>query len=902
MPWSLILSLDCSSTSSCSSPVSSFLLLVEVFSLLNTSSRVCAAMAPVAVSTMNSHSRSPLKGTERLQSLVLQEICSTLDISSAAIDLLNSGFVELGGHSLSAIELASACKSKGIHLSIEKVLLSNTIAEILNSVEWIAKSPGDEEMTLSSTRHALKRAAEPALGPVTKRQQTNFQPCASLDSSSTGFQSPITEMQLVLMQGSQANSGTNTISFYETYQTKDVPIMKRAWKAVIECEPIFRTIFDVTKDKATLIEQMHAHFSWEEIVVRNQEDYEKALEEDQQFEEVFTSFKVVTWPREWREATCSTIVWRVHHALIDGFSAALVYKKVRQAAAGLPVKAGTSFLHLARDLHALQYANQTSCRHFWKQLQERSSNAVGHILLPSPNTTNMFSKNATKTIPISLQIDQLSECARKAKVSAVSIHYAAWAMVLSKYNDSDSVVFGAVLAGRNLPLTGVDDSIGPLVNTLPLHVSLNRAWTTTKYMRHVFKSLVGLGSVQYSRPEDGFKRQFSSALATEFEMKAHGLNGVQPIGKSYFTAVTDLPLSVSIASDNTLRLCYHCHSFNDKDIERLGEHFKNAFLSLTTIEDSVGKCMDNMLPSESRSLLRKLGNCLSDSTTASSVHDDLVTLFERAVSENPSAIAAEKGSERMTYYELHVNANRVAKQLCGYIKTGDVVCINADRSLNWIIAIYGVLKAGGVYSPQDKALPAVVRDTNFQSAAAKVFLVSSPSDKNLKPSSCDVCLALDELLADPGVTRSDVSVRHSATPSANAYICFTSGSTGKPKGVICTHAGLVAFQKTAEVRLFAGPGRRISQIMAPAFDGSIHEIFSALSYGATLVLSDSMDPVSHLRLVDSAILTPSLAQKLAPSDFPNLETVSDSSSSYQDTRNIDLRFSYILWESLFPSL
>lgn len=837
-----------------------------------------------------------------LQSLVLREISSILDISSEVIDL-NAGFVELGGHSLFAIDLASTCKSRNIHVSVENILLSDTIADVLDSAKWTVNSPTVEDMPfspISPARCALKRTAEPTPGPLAKRQHTTSQRRESSGSLSIKFQSPMTEMQLVFIQGSQANPGTNTISFYETYQTKDVSIMKRAWKAVIESESIFRTKFKVTEDKATLIEQMHAQFAWEEILVRNQEEYEKALEENQQSEEVFTSFKVVTWPRDGQDITLSTIIWRVHHALIDGFSAALVYKKVRRAAAGLPVKAGTPFTQLAKGLQALQNANRSSCQQFWKQRQETSSNAVGDLLLPSPTSTNMFSKNAMESISISMQVGQLSECARKAKVSAVSMHYAAWAMVLSKYNDSDSVVFGVVLAGRDLPIAGVDDSIGPLVNTLPLHVCLDRTWTMAEYMRHIFKSLVELGSVQYSRQEDVVKRDFSSALTNEFDMEALEMGGVRPVGKSYFTAVTDIPLSIFIGSDSTVRICYHCRSFNKKDIERLGEHYQSALHGLTATENLVGSCMDNMLSGETRSLLREVGNCLSDSTRAFSVHDDLVTLFERAVSEYPSAIAVEKASERLTYSELNVKADRVSKQLSQFIKQGDVVCVNADRSVNWIIAIYGILKAGGIYSPQDKASPAIVRDTNFQSSAAKVFLVSSPSDRNLKPTSCDVCLVLDELLADPCVAHSDVSVRQSSTPSANAYICFTSGSTGKPKGVICTHEGLVAFQRTPEVRLFAGPGRRISQLMAPAFDGSIHEIFSALSYGATLVLPDSIDPVSHLRLVDSAILTPSLAQKLTPSDYPKLKTVSHS--SHQDHRRTNLSCSYIWWENLFLSL
>ncbi|KAL8701492.1 MAG: hypothetical protein Q9201_004878 [Fulgogasparrea decipioides] len=825
-------------------------------------------MAPVAVSSTKLHRKSSFKGTASLQTLVLHEICSALDMSPTAIDL-NTGFVELGGHSLSALGLASVCKSQGIYLSIEDVLLCNTVAELLDSARWVANPPMDQGMHLSPTRPALKRAAEPALGPLTKRQQRDPRPCMSSASSTAGFQSPMTEMQLVFMQGSQANPGTNTIRFYETYQTKDVPIMERAWKAVMEAESIFRTTFHIEEDKATLIEQMHAPISWKEIIVPNQEDYEKALEENDQALEVFTSFKVVTC----QHTALSTIIWRVHHALIDGFSAALLYKKVRRAAAGLPTETGTPFILLARDLQVLQHANQSSCQQFWKQRQEAYPNAVGDLLLPPPTSTAMFRKNATNSITISLPVEQILECARKTKVSAVSIHHAAWAMVLSKYNDSDTVVFGVVLAGRNLPLLGVNDSIGPLVNTLPLHVSLDRSWTTAKFMRHIFKSLVELGSVQYSRPEDGFKRDFYSALATEFEMEALGLDGVRPVGKSCFAAVTDIPLSIFVGSHNTLRLCYHCHSFNKKDIERLGEHYRNALLGLTATDNSLGNCMNNMLTSESCRLLHTIGNCLSNSTTASSVHDDLVTLFERAVSKDPSAVAVEKASEKLTYNQLNLMADRLAKHLVQYIKPGDVVCVNADRSLNWIIAIYGILKAGGIYSPQDKALPAVVRDTNFQSAAAKVFLVSSSSDKKLKPGSCDVCLALDELLSDSCVSRLDVSIRQLPTPSANAYICFTSGSTGKPKGVICTHEGLVAFQRTPEVRLFARPGRKISQIMAPAFDGSIHEIFSALSYGATLVLPDSMDPVSHLRLVDSAILTPSLAQRLTPCDFPRLETL-----------------------------
>lgn len=820
-----------------------------------------------------------------VQELVLRQVCLALDVSRATINI-NSNFTELGGHSLSAIGIVSACKSHGVSISVVSILLSENISEIMQQAKPMAASSLDKHAYLQAITpkeslkpsFAGKRGAETSLGAVAKRLHTSFSTVnTSLAlSSSNSVRIPMTEMQLSLVGGGQANPGTNVISLFETYQTKDIPLMKRAWTAIIESEPIFRTSFDLSEGNANLVLQATHRFSWTETVVHDQDAYDRALEEIQPEVGVNTSFKVITWHKRWQGQPLSTIIWRVHHALIDGYSATLIYKKLHQFATGLPIYPGTPFAEVARELQDLQYASRHVSQRFWKLRQEEFQGAVGDISLPPPST-KAFSLNATKSVVISLPSDAITAHARQSRVSLASMHHAAWALILSMYSDSESVVFGVVLSGRDLPLAGAEDAVGPLINTLPLHVGLNTSWTTTEYLRYIFNRMVELNSVQFSRPEDGYTRQFSSALTTEFEMTADETGGIKPIGKSYFTTVTEIPLSVFVAADNTVRICYHCNAFNKEDIKQLGEHYRRTILALSNPLSTIGSCMDNMLTSESRNVLRRVGNCLSEATVASSIHDDLVTLFERATTEHPEAVAVEKADQRLTYRGLNSRADRIAEHLKQFIQPGEAVCVNADRSINWIISIYGILKAGGVYSPQDKALPPAVRDSNFQSAGAKVFLVSSLSDLELKPISCQLCFAVEELLPDGqtlGRSHSEVLRKHSPRPSANAYICFTSGSTGKPKGVVCTHEGLVAFQKTPEVRLFAEPGRKISQIMSPAFDGSIHEIFSALSYGATLVLSDSMDPFSHLRLVDTAILTPSIAKMLVPDDFPKLSTVS----------------------------
>jgi non-ribosomal peptide synthetase component F len=179
-----------------------------------------------------------------------------------------------------------------------------------------------------------------------------------------------------------------------------------------------------------------------------------------------------------------------------------------------------------------------------------------------------------------------------------------------------------------------------------------------------------------------------------------------------------------------------------------------------------------------------------------------------------------------------------------------MVCVHADRSINWIIAIYGTLKAGGVYCPLYSGLPTKLRESYYATTGARVFLTTTKGQESHLPTSAALVISTEEiLLSSQTVSRTSSLSRNDINKlqrsEANAYICFTSGSSGQPKGVLCIYKGLVAFQKDIEVRLFAQPGKRIAQIMSPAFDGSIHEIFSAINYGATLVLGCSTDLFGH---------------------------------------------------------
>ncbi|KAF1938005.1 nonribosomal peptide synthase GliP-like protein [Clathrospora elynae] len=776
-----------------------------------------------------------------------------LELSPSVLDKNNS-FVGLGGHSLLAVKLSQACKAAGVDLSLSNILLSETITK----------------MCASAMSYQPKTPASP-LSPALRRksvQFSHFDAFSQPSSPNAHTTATLTDMQLSFIHSYKKSPGTNIINFIETYNTTDIPAVKAAWKTAIEGESIFRQSFDIEATESPRRQSKTSSFHWNDIICASEKHFKLEMESHKAPEQIECSFDCVTYP----ESSTSTIVWRVHHAYIDGMSGQLMYEKVRKVLSGEPIQSGTSFSAVAHQIKALQVATRECNQAFWKEQMEKHPQPVGELALSEPSVPD--STAAIEEASFSIPLAKIAKASREAGVSLMAWYQAAWAMTLSMYTDSTSVVFGTVLAGRNLPVRGAHDCVGPLVNTLPFHITIDPNQSVAGFLRSVFAHSVALQTVQCSAPEDGFTRSFASALAMEFDFEQCDVSSRRPIGVSRFKVIPDMPLSVYMSAKGMLRLCYKPSRFMEADVKILAAHFRRAILLLLKSDKTMNNRMSQLLTRDCKETLKEYGNCLTNDTSLVSIKDDLVTLFEKAARADPAAAAVEKAGVTLTYGDLDRLASALAKKLQVHVQPGEVVCVHADRSINWIIAIYGIWKAGAVYSAQDAALPDHIREMNFQTAGASVFLTPAKSQKNIAPGCCDIRLSVEELVLNQSPTELE-GLPHRQIPQIedNAYLCFTSGSTGKPKGCMCHHAGLVAFQRDPEVRFFAAPGQRIAQVMSPAFDGSIHEIFSALSYGATLVLTDGIDPFAHIRKSTASLLTPSVAKILDPRDFPNLKTL-----------------------------
>ena len=869
--------------------------------------------------------------------LILSELCSILKLSVLELNLEES-FVQNGGHSLTAAAFVSACKARGCHITSKSVLTSTSIRELINSAQSSTKgrlepavSPMAEAPITALLQDSLKSISEPgnlqlqhhasfgnvapsmgssivslsenlqssktthslstplfASSPAARSVATSPSSVSSVDDQDT--QEALTDMQLSLIHGSLKTPGMNIITYSETYYTKDISTLRMAWKTVIDTEPIFNSsaFNQFGRDSCE-------RFLWhEESSVKDEEESRKIIETLRKVNQIGSSFHVFPRKPTPDGDSLSTITWVVHHAFVDGFSASLLFDKVRRKTAGMATNPSPPFSRLCSDLQKLRRSRSKEGNAYWAKRNEFGRLARSELLLPAITKDVIPALFNETIVDIKALQHGLQSISKKMNITSPSIFNAAWALLLSKYTDSNVVTFGVVLSGRDLPLAGVKETIGPLMNTLPLCLKIDPDLSATSFVCSVMESLTELGEFQWTTPENGFSNNFESALAVQFPQVEPPKNSIRPVGEAHAQQATEIPLSVMIEHDSKIRLVYHSQKYRKADMDRVGAFFYRTLQLLLRRDISIHNILQGIVPLSFRDMLFRYGNCLSDRTTRTSITPDLVTLFLQSVDRAPNSPAIERGDQILTYADLDYASSRLAQQLSKTVRPGDIVCVHSDRSVNWIVAIYGILKVAGTYCPLDSGLPPELRNTMFAKSGAQTFIIPHGKQRSFLPATCEHNIALDEVLNEPENTgHMFPSHTRESEPWSAAYLCFTSGSTGTPKGVICTHAGLVSFQSELEVRLHAQPGTRVSQVMSPAFDGSIHEIFSALSYGATLILPPQDDVFGHLGSVDSAILTPSMARVLDPEKYGRLSNVSSIISRCRFIIRFSQRFRYI---------
>ncbi|WP_247539250.1 non-ribosomal peptide synthetase, partial [Ralstonia pseudosolanacearum] len=418
---------------------------------------------------------------------------------------------------------------------------------------------------------------------------------------------------------------------------------------------------------------------------------------------------------------------------------------------------------------------------------------------------------------------------------------AGWSALLSRLSGQEEVVVGSPVANRTR--SEVEGLIGFFVNTLALRVEVSGA-TVSELLGRVKSRVLEAQAhqdlpfeqvVERVRPVRSLSHSpvFQAALSwlnTEaMVLKLDGLT-IEHLADESYTAKFDLSLALR-EHDGRIAgsLDYATALFDRATIERyLG--YLHRLLKAMVENDSREVGRITLLGAEEQSQIVDAWNAGELMPAPSAT---LHAVFEAQVRRMPEAIAVEHEGQQVSYAELNARANRVAHALRRLGVGLDArVGLCVERSVELVVGLLGILKAGGGYVPLDPSYPQDRLAYMLEDSAPVAVLAQSNTREQLGVLSVPV-LDLEGSLE--GEAEHDPQIE-GLEPHHLAYVIYTSGSTGQPKGVLVEHRQVARLFTSTQPWFGFGAEDVWTLFHSFAFDFSVWELFGALLHGGRLVV------------------------------------------------------------------
>ncbi|MFB4300559.1 non-ribosomal peptide synthase/polyketide synthase [Actinomadura sp. NTSP31] len=576
-----------------------------------------------------------------------------------------------------------------------------------------------------------------------------------------------------------------------------------------------------------------AEVPWREVEVSSQEEFREVLAAERAERFDMARPPLLRFLLVRLGAGPTRLVLTNHHILLDGWSMPLVLGELLGETPADPVSCHDYLAWLANR-------DRAAAEQVWREALAGVDEPT--LLQPGAGAAD---QQLTVELPRDLSA-AISALARGRGLTLNSVFQGLWGVLVARLTGREDVVFGMTVSGRPPEVPGVERMVGLLINTVPVRVRLAPAESLSGLLARLQEEQSRLGEAHFLGLTDiqrltGLGELFDSLYV--FENYPVGLGGV--LEEIHDNPHYPVNLTVVPGDTHRLRMGYRSDVI-DEDAARsiLGRLGRLAEVLVADPDAPVGRI--GVLDEVERGLLagwNETGRVVSEGS--------LSDLFEAQVVRSPDAVAVECGDVCLSYGELEEWAGRFARWLVAQgVGPEQLVALALPSSVELVVAILGVHKAGAAYLPVDLSYPAE-RVAFMLDDAAPVLTVTDRAT---------VVEADAQVPVGPVVSR----------PEQAAYVIYTSGSTGTPKGVVVSHTGVASLALSQAEHLGVGVGSRVLQFASPSFDASFWELVMALLSGATLVLPGQEDALSSAatRRVSHATLPPSALAALPPEALP----------------------------------
>jgi amino acid adenylation domain-containing protein len=542
-------------------------------------------------------------------------------------------------------------------------------------------------------------------------------------------------------------------------------------------------------------------------------------------------------------------VWTFHHILLDGWSLPVLLTEALALYdawhAGRELRLGPA-RPFQEYIGWLRRQDARAAERFWR-------GALEGFTTPTPLRVEGFGAAASDggaqygrhELKLSVETTSaLQQFARTHKLTLNTVVQGAWALLLSRYSGEEDVLFGATVSGRPPELEGVSRMVGLFINTLPVRARVRRDADPVEWLRAHQSHLSEAQQFEYTSllQVKGWSEVpsalplFETLLVFENYPVGEALKGRAgsvEVRDLQMLEQTNYPLTVAVVPGAELSLLagYDRRRFDHATVERILGHWRSLLegfaagpprsLGELRLSDAAGR-VATLREWNAPAVARPSERC---------VHH----LFEEQAARTPGATALVFEQTTLSYEAL----NRRANQLAHYLRAHGVgpesrvgVCV--ERGIEMVVALLGVMKAGGAYLPLDPAYPPARLADMIADGGVELLLTGGEVAARLPEHGAPaLCL---EAIGEEVAAQSDENPRVGVSPENLVYVIYTSGSTGRPRGVMVTHGSLANFSTSMAAIIGLDPSHRFLQFASLSFDASAVQLYPTLLSGAAVVL------------------------------------------------------------------
>ena len=557
----------------------------------------------------------------------------------------------------------------------------------------------------------------------------------------------------------------------------------------------------------------------------------------------------------------------LHHIVSDGWSMGVLTREL--------MALYTAFSHGRADpLPALpiQYGDFAVWQRLWLsgEVLQRQSDYWQHALAGAPALLTLPTDRPRPAqqdyagSSVEVRLDEpltagLKALSQRHGTTLYMTLMSAWAALLSRLSGQHDLVIGSPVANRTR--SEVEGLIGLFVNTLAVRIDTSGALSTEALLARVKALTLAAQAhqdlpfeqvVEIARPPRSLAHSplFQTLLTWQDSSAptlALGELALEGIVQSSHFAKFDLSLDLGEVQGTIVgALEYAVALFDESTVRRYVGYFNRMLQAMVDNDQAVLEQVPLLGERERHQLLFGFNATEVDYNLEQTLHG----LFEAQVARTPQAVALKAGEQQLTYAELNARANQLAHHLLSLgVQADSRVAICVERSLEMVIGLYAILKAGAAYVPLDPAYP-LERIAYMLEDSAPAVVLAQGSTRGL--------LSGVEVVDLDQPVWQHRSVDNPLVQALSAYVIYTSGSTGQPKGVINEHAGVVNRLLWMQDEYALTAQDTVLQKTPFSFDVSVWEFFWPLFTGACLVMArpgGHKDPVYLCEVIEAEQIT-----------------------------------------------